>query len=226
MIEFLFLDLDDTILDFHRAERVALSKTLIHFGIDPTEHVLNRYHLINKSCWERLEKGELTRDQVLVERYRLLFLELGLACDPEAVTALYTEYLAIGHWFMPGAEEAVKRLREKYRLFLVSNGTACVQHGRLTSAGLYPMFEKVFVSQEVGYNKPAIEYFDRVFAAIPGFDREKAIIVGDSLTSDILGGIRAGIRTCWVNPDHKTGDIKADHEIEALSQLEALLETL
>ena len=88
------------------------------------------------------------------------------------------------------------------------------------------MFEKVFVSQEVGYNKPAIEYFDRVFAAIPGFDREKAIIVGDSLTSDILGGIRAGIRTCWVNPDHKTGDIKADHEIEALSQLEALLETL
>jgi 2-haloacid dehalogenase len=182
--------------------------------------------VINKSCWERLETGEWTRDQVLVRRFEILFAEYDVNCDGTLVARSYEANLSIGHYFLPGAEEAVKRLREKYRLFLVSNGTACVQHGRLTSAGLYPMFEKVFVSQEVGYNKPAIEYFDRVFAAIPGFDREKAIIVGDSLTSDILGGIRAGIRTCWVNPDHKTGDIKADHEIEALSQLEALLETL
>ena len=226
MIEFLFLDLDDTILDFHRAERVALSKTLIHFGIDPTEHVLNRYHLINKSCWERLEKGELTRDQVLVERYRLLFLELGLACDPEAVTALYTEYLAIGHWFMPGAEEAVKRLSGKYRLFLASNGTASVQAGRMTSANLYRFFEKAFVSQEIGYNKPSLEYFQRCFAQIPDFDPEKAMMVGDSLTSDIQGGINAGIKTCWVNPDHKTGHIQPDYEIESLSQLYDLLETL
>ena len=108
----------------------------------------------------------------------------------------------------------------------MSNGTACVQHGRLTSADLYRWFEKVFVSQEVGYNKPAIEYFDRVFAQIPGFDPKKAMIVGDSLTSDIQGGINAGILTCWVNPDHKEGHIRPDYEIEALSQLEALLETL
>lgn len=226
MIEFLFLDLDDTILDFHKAERIAIAKTFREFGIEPTEEVLARYHVINKSCWERLETGEWTRDQVLVRRFEILFAEYDVNCDGTLVARSYEANLSIGHYFLPGAEEAVKRLREKYRLFLVSNGTACVQHGRLTSAGLYPMFEKVFVSQEVGYNKPAIEYFDRVFAAIPGFDREKAIIVGDSLTSDILGGIRAGIRTCWVNPDHKTGDIKADHEIEALSQLEALLETL
>ena len=226
MIEILLLDLDDTILDFHKAERIAIAKTFREFGIDPTEEVLARYHVINKSCWERLETGEWTRDQVLVRRFEILFAEYDVNCDGTLVARSYEANLSIGHYFLPGAEEAVKRLREKYRLFLVSNGTACVQHGRLTSAGLYPMFEKVFVSQEVGYNKPAIEYFDRVFAAIPGFDREKAIIVGDSLTSDILGGIRAGIRTCWVNPDHKTGDIKADHEIEALSQLEALLETL
>ena len=226
MIEILLLDLDDTILDFHKAERIAIAKTFREFGIDPTEEVLARYHVINKSCWERLETGEWTRDQVLVRRFEILFAEYDVNCDGTLVARSYEANLSIGHYFLPGAEEAVKRLREKYRLFLVSNGTACVQHGRLTSAGLYPMFEKVFESQEVGYNKPAIEYFDRVFAAIPGFDREKAIIVGDSLTSDILGGIRAGIRTCWVNPDHKTGDIKADHEIEALSQLEALLETL
>ena len=115
MIEFLFLDLDDTILDFHKAERIALSKTLKAFGIEPTEHVLGRYHVLNKACWERLEKGELTRDQVVVRRYELLFEELGMACDAAAVTELYTENLSIGHYFLPGAEEAVKALHKKYR---------------------------------------------------------------------------------------------------------------
>ena len=226
MIEFLFLDLDDTILDFHKAERVALSNTLRHFGIEPTEHILNRYHFINKACWERLEKGELTREQVLVERYRLLFEELGMECDAAAVTEVYSEKLAIGHWFMPGAEEAVQKLSKKYRLFLASNGTASVQAGRMTSANLYPYFELVFVSQEIGYNKPSLEYFSRCFARIPDFDPTKAMMVGDSLTSDIQGGINAGIKTCWVNPDHKTGHIRPDYEIEGLWQLYDLLETL
>ena len=226
MVEFLLLDLDDTILDFHKAERIAIAKTFREFGIEPTEEVLRRYHVINKSCWERLETGEWTRDQVLVRRFEMLFGEYHVDCDGALVAKQYEKNLSIGHYFLPGAEEAVKRLRQKYRLFLVSNGTACVQHGRLTSAGLYPWFEKVFVSQEVGYNKPAREYFDRVFAAIPGFDREKAIIVGDSLTSDIQGGINAGLRTCWVNPDHAVGSIKADYEIESISQLEELLEKL
>ena len=226
MIEFLLLDLDDTILDFHKAERIAIAKTFRGFGIEPTEEVLARYHVINKGCWEKLEKGEWSRDQVLTRRFELLFTEYQLACDGNAMARAYEQNLSMGHYFLPGAEEAVKRLNAKYRLFVVSNGTACVQHGRLTSADLYRWFEKVFVSQEVGYNKPAIEYFERVFAQIPGFDPKKAMIVGDSLTSDIQGGINAGILTCWVNPDHKEGHIRPDYEIEALSQLEALLETL
>ena len=98
----------------------------------------------------------------------------------------------------------------------------------MTSANLYRFFENVFVSQEIGVNKPAVEYFEKCFAQIPGFDKTKAIIVGDSLTSDILGGQNAGIATCWVNPHHKQGrpDIRVDYEIEALSQLEDLLENL
>lgn len=226
MIEFLFLDLDDTILDFHKAERIALRKTLLAFGIDPTEEVLGRYHVINKSCWEKLEKSELTRDQVVVRRYELLFEELGMDCDAAAVTELYSKNLAIGHYFLPGAEEAVKSLSKKYRLFLASNGTASVQAGRMTSAGLYPYFEKVYVSQEIGHNKPSIEYFEKCFDQIPDFDKSRAMMVGDSLTSDIQGGINAGIKTCWVNPEGKTGHIQPDYEIQSLAQLEALLETL
>ena len=228
MMEFLFLDLDDTILDFHKAERIALSKTLASFGLDPTEAVLGRYHIINKEHWERLERKELTRDQVLEGRFRTLFAELGRTVDAAAVTRAYEQNLSIGHYFLPGAQEAVQRLSQKYRLFLASNGTATVQHARLTSAGLYPYFEKVFVSQEVGHNKPSREYFDACFSQIPGFDVEKALMVGDSLTSDIRGGSRAGMKTCWINPDHlpPRADIPADYQLEHLAQLEALLETL
>ena len=227
MMEFLLLDLDDTILDFHKAERIALSKTFRDFGLEPTNEVLDLYHEINKWHWEQLELGLMTRDQVLVNRFGALFEKVGMTVDPAACAKSYESNLGIGHYFLPGAEEAVKRLHDKYRLFLVSNGTATVQHSRLTSAGLYPYFEQVFISQEIGYNKPDKAYFDRCFARIPGFDREKALMVGDSLTSDIRGGINAGLKTVWVNPRYKLcGDIRPDYEIEGLSQLEALLEEL
>ena len=227
MIEFLFLDLDDTILDFHKAERIALSKTIREFGVEPTEDVLHLYHVINKWHWEQLELGKLTREEVLVNRFGVLFEKLGKAVDAVACARAYEQNLAIGHYFLPGAEEAVDRLSRKYRLFLASNGTASVQKGRMTSANLYRFFEKVFVSQEIGYNKPSLDYFNACFAAIPGFDKDKAMMVGDSLSSDIKGGINAGLKTVWVNPDHKDcGNVKPDYEIEYLSQLEALLETL
>ena len=228
MIEFLFLDLDDTILDFHKAERIALSGTIRSFGIEPTEEVLGRYHVINKWHWEQLELGTMTRAEVLLGRFAMLFEERGITVDPEAVARAYEKNLGIGHWFLPGAEEAVDTLSKKYRLFLASNGTASVQKGRMTSANLYRFFEKVFVSQEIGHNKPSKAYFDACFAAIPDFDPEKAMIVGDSLSSDIQGGINAGIKTCWVNPAHapaKEG-IRPDYEIEALHQLPALLEQM
>ena len=228
MFEFLFLDLDDTILDFQKAERIALAKTLEQFGLEPNQQVLHRYHLINKAHWEALERKEMTREQVLVGRFQMLFEEMGIQVDPVTVARTYEHNLGIGHYFLPGAEEAVERLSKKYKLYLASNGTASVQKGRMTSANLYRFFEEVFVSQEIGANKPSIEYFERCFARIPNFDKSKAIMVGDSLTSDILGGQNAGIATCWVNPDHKEGraDIRVDYEIEALSQLEALLESL
>ena len=228
MFEYLFLDLDDTILDFQKAEQIALSKTLREFGLEPTETVLKRYNLINKAHWEALERKELTREQVLVGRFQTLFAEMGITVEPVKVARAYEDNLSVGHYFLPGAEEAVERLSKKYKLYLASNGTAKVQAGRLKSANISRFFEEVFVSQELGANKPSLEYFEKCFARIPDFDKTKAIIVGDSLTSDILGGQNAGIATCWVNPNHKQGrdDIRVDYEIQALSQLEELLEGL
>ena len=229
MKKFVFLDLDDTIFDFHRAERIALERTLTEMGACPTDAMMSRYSEINRSCWERLERGEMTRAEVLVRRYEMLFAEYGLSCDAVLTQAKYEEYLSIGHHFMDGAERLLEGLVAKgYRLFLASNGTARVQHGRIASAGIAPIFEKMFISQEVGFDKPSLAFFERAFAQIPDFSREMSVIVGDSLTSDILGGKNAGIETIWFNPRAlpiKDG-ILPDYTIAHLDELIPLLERL
>lgn len=228
MIRTIFFDLDDTLLDFRRAEAESLKRTLPAFEVDPAPAVLERYHEINAAQWRLLEEGKLTREQVLLRRYELLFAELEMDCDPAAVCDLYEENLACGHWFIPGAEELLETLAPRYDLYLATNGTAAVQHSRLNSANLKRYFKGIFISEEVGADKPGAEYFRRCFAAISGFDPAFAIIVGDSLTSDIRGGQNAGIRTCWFNPGGKPPrpDIRPDCTIRTLSELPALLETL
>lgn len=227
MVEFLFIDLDDTILDFKKAEHVAVKKTLADFGVEPTDAICSRYSIINQQHWEAMERKELTRQQVLEGRFAVLFAELGVDVDAAVCSRHYTQNLAIGHYFLPGAREAVEALSGKYKLYMTSNGTAWVQRSRLESADIEKFFLDIFISQEIGYNKPAPEYFVGCFAKIPDFDPAKAMIVGDSLSSDILGGKNAGIATCWVNPKHKpVGDIVPDYEIEDLTQLEKLLDSI
>ena len=227
MMEILLLDLDDTILDFQMTEYVALGQTLELFGVEVTEEVRRRYHVINKDHWARLERGEITRVFLRGNRFAQLFRELGREVDGMECAAVYEGFLGQKAIFLPGARETLEELQGKYRLFLASNGNAHVQHGRLKDGGLYDYFEDIFISQEVGHNKPSLEYFEACFARIPGFDRDKTMIVGDSLSSDIRGGLAAGIKTCWVNPGGKEcGEVCPHYEIETLAGLPALLEKL
>lgn len=228
MFEILFIDLDDTILDFKAQEDAAIAKTLRGAGIEPTEEICARYSQINKEHWARMEKGEIDRQQVLFGRFEVLFSELGVDADHEKTALAYMENLSEGHYFLPGAEEALERLSKKYRLFIASNGTAKVQNKRLDSAGIRKYFEAIFISQDIGINKPSKGFFDYCFSHISGFDPKKAMIVGDSPSSDITGGQNAGIATCWINPKHRTYSRpnKPDYEIESLAKLEELLEAL
>ena len=148
--------------------------------------------------------------------------------DAALCAQLYHDHLSRVHDFLPGAWEAVQNLHRKYRLFLASNGTAHVQAQRLRDTGLQQYFEDIFISEELGADKPSREFFARSFARIPDFDPSRAMIVGDSLTSDILGGKNAGIATCWVNPHGKKApeDIQPDYEISSIAELEALLRNI
>ena len=228
MIKTVFLDLDDTLFDFHKAEAIALSGMLREIGVNPTEERLTRYSEINKLQWQRLERGEVTREEVLIERFRIFFLEFGIACDAGTARRIYEHRLGIGHYFIDGAEELLRALYGKYDLYLASNGTAKVQRGRIESSGIEKYFKEIFVSQSIGHNKPSKEFFDYCFSRIDSFKKEEAIIVGDSLTSDILGGINAGIKTCLFNPKKKpvTCSVVPDYEITTLCELPKLLVTI
>ena len=225
MIKYIFLDLDDTLLDFHLAEHIALGKTFRSMGVPSDEATMARYSEINRSCWERLERGEWTRKEVLVGRFKLLFAEIGSFADPEATQALYEDNLCIGHYFLPGAEKLLEDLYGKYKLYITSNGTARVQDSRIESSGIAKYFDGIFISQRVGADKPSPEFFDKVFSEIEGFSRDEAIILGDSLTSDIKGGIDAGITTCYYNPKGRVGraDIAPDYEISSLDEFIPLI---
>lgn len=228
MIQFVFLDLDDTILDFHIAEALALSDTLRVLEIEPTEDRLALYSQINAAQWRRLERGELTRAEVLTTRFRLFFEQIGVQRSCEEAQRAYEARLSQGHYFIDGAIEMLDALSEKYQLYLVSNGNLTVQRGRLQSAAISHYFREMFISEQIGADKPSKAFFDRCFAHIPQFHPARAIIVGDSLTSDIRGGINAGIRTCWFNPNGlpSADDLKADYEIASLKELAPLLDSI
>lgn len=220
------LDLDDTILDFHSAERAAITEAFTSLEIDVDESVLRRYSEINAWCWQQLENGKMSRSEILVHRFRLLFSELGIGCSPDEAQKRYESRLKSGHCFIPGAEELLETLFPLYDLYIISNGNIATQESRLKSAGISPYFKKIFISELIGHNKPAPAFFEACFRQIPDFRKDDAVIVGDSLTSDIRGGINMGITTCWFNPRHLKAaeDLKPDYEFCTLAELPALLE--
>ena len=221
MVKNILIDLDGTIFDFLKSEAVALSKTLLHFGINPTDDLIKLYSKINESQWKLLETGELTREQILVGRFEIFFKEIGADVSGIEARHLYEGNLSQGHYFIDYAEELLEELSKKYSLYLASNGTAIVQSGRIKSSGIKKYFKEIFVSENVGYNKPDKRFFDYCFSRINDFSPSETIIVGDSLSSDILGGSNAGIRTIWFNKNYMKNDIGVivDKEVYSLREI-------
>ncbi len=226
MIEFIFLDLDNTILDFNRAEDNAIRKTLKALtGYDVSDAVVALYCRINRSLWEALERGEIDRESLRGRRFELLFEQLGVHPSVNMAKNMYDHHLSAGHYFVEGAPAALATLSRKYSLYLVSNGSRNIQEPRLDSSGIRRFFKGIFLSQDIGAEKPDIAFFNACFEGIPHFDPKHAIIVGDSLTADIKGGIHAGMTTCWFNPKGlpPREDITPDYTIAAWAEFSSVL---
>lgn len=223
MIQVILWDVDGTLLDFHSAEAAAIRALFQKFGLGTcTDAMLADYSTINAGYWRRLETGELTKPQVLTGRFETFFSKYGL--DTGCVDAFNAAYqLALGDTvcFCPNAMETLLALKGKVLQCAVTNGTAIAQKKKLAASGLDKIFDHIFISDEIGIDKPNVAFFDAVWQKIGKYAPDEVLIVGDSLTSDIRGGNNVGIQTCWYNPKGlpRPDGLRIDYDIRNLAQV-------
>lgn len=196
----LLFDVDDTLLDFQAAENQALKGLFAEIKYPLTDDMVTYFRTLNEHMWQRFELGQLDRQTLVNTRFTKLFAHFNEAVDGIKYEKIYREFLNQGHQLEPHAVELLNSLKDQFNLFVVSNGIGSVQQHRLNDSGLTTYFEHIFVSEEVGYQKPRIEFFDFIAQHISGFTPKNSLIIGDSLTSDIQGGANAGIDSVWFNP--------------------------
>lgn len=217
----LLFDVDDTLLDFQDTEKQALRRLFQEVDVELTKETEALYRAVNHQRWRAYEKGELTRDQVVNERFGLVFEQLGKQVDSVAMEQTYRRFLNEGHQLLGNSLEIIRDLATKANLYVVTNGVSQTQHQRLQEAKLAPYFKEIFISEEVGYQKPMPEFFEHVFQKIPNLDKKKTLIIGDSLSSDILGGKNAGIDTVWLRAEKPVERLLVEptYQIERLEEL-------
>lgn len=233
MIKVILWDIDGTLLDFEAAEKAAINQCFASHGMgECTEEMLKRYSVINRKYWEALEKGEMTKPEILVGRFREFFEGEGLPTEKaESFNEEYQVRLGDTIVFRDNGYELVQKYKGQLKQCAVTNGTKVAQDRKLKNSKLDKLFDGIFISDVLGVEKPNVAFFDKVFEAIGTYDKSEVIIVGDSLTSDIRGGNNAGILTCWYNPkktEHTNGqsgtsDVHIDFEISNLWELEEIL---
>jgi len=219
MYTHILFDADNTLLDFSKAERSAFILTMQEHSLQWDEAILSRYVEINIRLWQEFERGLIDKETVQLRRFDMLFE--GASVSSEAVNRTFQKHLAAQSELMPGAREVCEILSQRAELFVVTNGVGATQRQKMNRSGLLPYFSRLFISEDLGVPKPDPRFFEHVMSELGHPDPESVLIVGDSLTSDIQGGMNAGLATCWLNLDRKPVPVgyRVDHVIEDLHSL-------
>lgn len=222
---YLLLDADGTLFDFKQSESLALKRTLQHHQIAYDDQINALYSRINQSLWEALEQNQIDKKRLQSERFRQLLQQLDLIGSPEQLNATYLIELGNCSILFNGAEAVCRILAEQYHLAIITNGIAVVQRPRFMRSPLAEIIRDLFISEEVGFEKPHMGYFHHVMQKLEINDHRQVLVIGDSLTADIAGGIKAGLDTCWYNPRHQSPDraVTPTYEIDRLESLPNLL---
>lgn len=219
--EWLLFDLDGTLFDYNAAERNALSKAFHKHGFTFNDDYLQTYRDINKKIWIDFENGRITQEEIKSERFRILAEALHIKIDPVRFSTDYLDFLSRDTNLIDGAEEVLKEVSNHYDIVLVTNGLKQVQRPRIGSSTIKDYFKAIVISEEIGYAKPDPRFFDITFEKIGNPPRNKVLLIGDSLTSDITGGTQYNIDTCWFNPlmQESIPGLQINYEIHALPDL-------
>ena len=223
------VDADDTILDFHGASAIALERAFVESGIAWKEEYLTEFKRINGGLWEALERKELTRKELMDRRFHIYLAEIGFEkIDADAFNKIFLTHLATHPIYITGAQEFLSALKRLGRVYIVTNGTAWIQKSRFDIAKLWSQAEDVFVSDLIGFDKPAKEYTDYVVSHIPNFSTENAVWIGDSLSADIKAANEANLTSIWYNRHKKevTGEVIPDYAFEKFDDILAFLQEI
>ena len=219
--EYLLFDADNTLFDFEAANHNAFAKTCEYCGLTYTEELYEFYESINRPLWHQLDRGEVTKEFLVVERFRRFLAAMGIERDPAECNRIQLAGLGSSTALLPHALEVVQTLSRTHKLYIVTNAVASVQRARLAASAIAPYITAAFISEEAGAAKPSRAYFDYVFARIDGITADNCLVIGDSLSSDIKGANNAGLPACWYNlkNDPRPDDVTIDYEIRDLREL-------
>lgn len=225
--EVIIFDADETLFDFRKSERDAFKNTMFEFDIKYDENYhLKIYQEINTAIWKEFEDGLITQKELKVERFKRLSDRLNAGFNELEFANSYTKHLSNASFLYNDSIQLVENLHKDYRLIVITNGLKDVQDNRIRKSIIAKYFEDIVVSEEINVSKPDPRIFELALNNIKHSDKSRVLMVGDSLTSDIQGGINFGIDTCWYNPNktiNKTGIIPT-YEISNLMELKNIIE--
>lgn len=220
--EVIIFDADETLFDFKRSEKEAFMKSIVELGLPGNPDELYRlYHQINSVIWKEFEKGLISQKELKIERFHRFAQRIGVTLDAHQFENIYTMHLANASYLYDTSEELIKKLHQDHRLVILTNGLKTVQDKRIRKSVIAHYFEAIIVSEEVGFAKPDPRLFDYTLKEINYTNKEKVLMVGDNLSSDIQGGINFGLDTCWFNPSQKENQthLAPTYEIKELLEL-------
>lgn len=219
--QYLLFDADNTLFDFDAANHNAFAQTCAYCGLTYSEELYEYYESFNRPLWQQLDRGEVTKEFLVVERFRRFLAAMNVDADPAECNRIQLAGLGSSTALLPHALEVIERLSHTHQLYIVTNAVASVQRARLASSAIAPYITAAFISEEAGSAKPSKAYFDYVFDHIDGITSDNCLVIGDSLSSDIQGAINAGLPACWYNlkNDPRPADMAIDYEIHDLREL-------
>lgn len=220
---FLFFDLDHTLLDFDAAEEVALTKLLEEYQVIDIKAYKDYYKPMNQNLWKQLEGGDISKADLVNSRFALLFAHFGVTVDGRQLAEGYQKHLKDQGQVYAGAKELLADLTAQgYNLYAATNGIATIQQGRLQASGLAPYFKAIFISEQSGSQKSKKAFYDWMTQQVSNYQPDQALMIGDSLSADVQGGINAGMDTLWYNPKHLLNNSPV-HPTYEVSDYQALL---
>lgn len=225
MIKCVLIDIDNTLLDFHKCSREAMCLAAKDWEIAFPHDYFEIFTRINNSLWEKIEKGELTRQGLFKIRWNMIFDEMGINADGEEFEELFRAYIKKSAIPVDGANDFLEYLSGRYYVCTASNSELAQQKKRLEKAGMLSFVRKIFTSEEIGFAKPSEKFFEACKAELPQFEKEEIMLIGDSVTADVEGAKAYGFKTCWFNfgKEENAACDKADYIINELSGIKRIL---